>query len=230
MARTHDLERNGAAVRTFGTRIHNVLRVGELTTNLVTMYESQQWRAYAHNAGPVHWRAAEFDYFLIAEGVPYEDVSRVVAWYRAGATLAPGMASDDKRKRREFADAAKAWPSDTGESLEARAQRLGWLPARDSDAPASPISHYGRAVARDKLPLGTRATGYQLRGTVAALSAARRRELDALVVRLTAGLTPTERRYVRARISGTGRGRPRLNGPLSRQAAWYRRQQETSKN
>jgi hypothetical protein len=228
MTSNNQLEKNGAAVRSFGLRIHNVLRIGEVTTHLLEMYTSGQWRAYEHNAGPVHWRAAEFDYFLIAEGVPYEDVSRVVAWNRAGATLAPGMMSDDPKQRRSFATAAKAWPSDTGEALTARAQRLGWLPPR-GDAPASPISSYGRAVARDKLPLGARATGYQLRGTVGALSAARRRELDALVVQLTAGLTPTERRYVRARISSTGRGRPRLNGPISR-ATRYRREQERLKN
>src|SRR5215475_3895302 len=154
------LAANGAAIASFGTRIHNVLRVGELTTNLVAMYDSGQWRAYRHNAGPVYWRAAEFDYFLIAEGVPYEDVSRVVAWSRAGATLAPGMVSDDAHTRRPFKDAAAAWPGDTGESLEARARRLGWLATPRAEKPASPISSYARVVAQAAFPLGMRAQRY----------------------------------------------------------------------
>ena len=210
MRSTETLEKNGAAVRAFGLDMHNVvntLKLSGIAEHLVAMFQSGQWRAYVHNRGPVRWRAAEFDYFLMAEGVRFEDVSQIAARSRAGALLAPGFVSNDPRQRRPLAAAASTWPSDTGESLEARGRRLGWLPPR-ATAPTSPISSYARAVARDALPLGTRAVAYKLRNAVAALPATRRRELDALVARLTAGLTDNELRYVRARIGKRGKGRP----------------------
>src|SRR4030095_10160364 len=173
-----DLRANGAAVASFSTRLHNLYRVGELVLNVADMYLDGPWRAYEHNAGAVRWREGEVDYFLISVGAPRDDIARIVAWNRIGASLAPGMASDDPRKRRPFEQAAAAWPSDTGESLLERAQRLGWISKKVSDAgsprPVSVVSSYARAVANEALPLGKRAQRYQGRRALKELPATRR--------------------------------------------------------
>src|SRR5215475_5900290 len=155
MARTNGATRlaeNGRAVASFGTQLKNYTRGSEFMYTIISMYRTGQWRMYQHNRGPVSWRAAEFDYFLIAECAPYEDVSRMLGYERASIELAPAMVSDDPRRRRSFADAAATWPGDTGETLIARAQRLGWLPKPDA-APASPVSSYARVIARELPPL-----------------------------------------------------------------------------
>jgi hypothetical protein len=212
-----DLRANGATVASFSTRLHNLYRVGELVLNVADMYLHGPWRAYEHNAGPVRWRECEFDYFLISVGAPRDDIARIVAWNRIGASLAPGMQSDDPRKRRPFEQAAAAWPSDTGESLVERAQRLGWISKKQSDTTSprtvSVVSSYARAVASEALPLGKRAQRYRGRTAMDQLSPARRQALDARIERLTAGLTDLERLYVRARVAGLAArgGRPKAN-------------------
>jgi hypothetical protein len=217
-----DLRANGAAVASFMGRLRNLYRVGELTLNIADMYLHGPWRAYEHNAGPVRWRECEFDYFLISVGAPRDDIARVVAWNRIGASLAPGMTSDDPRKRRSLTAAAAAWPSDTGESFLDRATRLGWI-AKGSAEPraVAVVSSYARAVASDAMPLGARARRYRRRTLT--LTAAQRAALDAEIARLRHRYATTELRYLREGLLPAGAGRPRLTGPLTRQAAYWRR-------
>jgi hypothetical protein len=208
---TRALAANATAVVTFRSHLRNYTKLTHLTLTILEMFRSKQWRAYQSIRGPVRWLECEFDYFLIAQDAPYEDVVRVVGWERIGTELAPAMMGPEGRTRRSFAAAAAAWPGDTGEALLDRARRLGWLTPNEKTPTLrpAPVTSYARVVAREALPDGSRARRYRTRTLLADLTPARRAALEAEIMRLRRRYTVEELRYVREQLVPARRGRPR---------------------
>jgi hypothetical protein len=197
---------NGRRVLTFTSHIQNLGRVAELTDAVIDIATSGAWRDYHMATGHEAWREAELDYFLIACGMHYEDVSRVLAYNAGAKALAPMMdktASTDRR--RPLAEAATVWHSPTGESLLDRAKHLGWL--RDSGVMrASPIPERARAQAKHGMTLDEHARESRRQR----IPVARRRQLDAIAKRTLGEIADdTERRYLIDRLARDGAaGRP----------------------
>ena len=118
------IDESGDQVLRFVSAARNLSRLGELTDEVVTIAQSGAWHHYRTATGPAEWRECELDYFLIACDLRHEDISRIVAYTREGAALAPLMDRNaDSDKRRTLEDAAAAWPAPGQETLLKRAQR-----------------------------------------------------------------------------------------------------------
>lgn len=198
----------GDVVLRFATDVKNLSRVGELTDEIVSMAQSGEWRRYRTALGVDEWGECEFDFFLIACGLAWDDVSRVLAWSGKGAELAPLMdPSANKTRRRSLDEAATAWHAPGPETLVERAQRLGWTKQDSTTLRVPPLSHRAR-VRHSK---GTTLEQQAQQSRQAGIPARRRRELDALarqVAKQTAD--ETEYRYVLDRLrTRTTPGRPR---------------------
>lgn len=185
----------GNQVLRFMSEARNLSRIGELTDEVVAIAQSGAWRRYRTAVGHDEWRECEFDYFLIACDLRHEDVGRVVAYTREGATLAPLMDRDaEEDKRRTLDEAAAAWHASVPETLIERAQRLGWTRNETSERlRAAPLP----ARARARQAYGMTKDEHARRTRVRQLPATRRRELDDLVERMRGEFTDdTERLYV----------------------------------
>jgi hypothetical protein len=177
---------------------------------VVSIAQSGAWRQYRTAVGVDEWRECELDYFLIACDLGYEDISRIVAYTREGAALAPLMdRSADSEKRRPLEDAAAAWHSPGQETLIARAQRLGWTRNKASRSlRTAPLPPRVRARQTHGMTMDQHAQQTRARR----LSPERRRELDALVGQVRAEIADElERLYVIDRLrqpEKEPRGRP----------------------
>jgi hypothetical protein len=198
----------GDQVLRFVSAARNLSRLGELTDEVVAIAQSGVWRRYRTGPGTDEWRESEFDYFLISCDLRHEDISRIVAYTREGAALAPLMDRNaDSAKRRTLDDAAAAWHSPGQETLIGRAQRLGWTRSEDSRTlRAAPLPPRVRARQTHGMTMDEHAQ--QTRSH--RLSPERRRELDELVRRVRAEIgDDLERLYVLDQLrQSKRRGRP----------------------
>jgi hypothetical protein len=202
------IDPNGRRVIDFASALRNASRIGTYVDAVVEMFESRAWRRYQTAVGADHWRAREFDYFLIACGAAYADVAQLLAWRKAkAADVATAMTGDDQRTRRPLERASREWRSPTGTPLIELARRNGWLRTQ-ATAPtlkAAPVSQRALARARHGTTMDEHARQFRRKR----LSSARRRALDQLVDKMTAQTTDArELRYVidqlRRRVSGRG--------------------------
>jgi hypothetical protein len=186
----------------------NLSRIGELTDEVVEIAQSGTWRRYRTAVGIDQWLECELDYFLIACDLQHEDVSRIVAYTKEGASLAPMMDRDaDQTRRRPLEDAAAAWHSPGAETLLTRAQRLGWTRSETSTAlRAAPLPPRVRA----RQAYGMSKDQHAARVRAQRLSPGRRSELDELVGKIRSELADEiERLYVIEQLRAqAGRGRP----------------------
>ncbi|HEX9520917.1 MAG TPA: hypothetical protein VF940_32640 [Streptosporangiaceae bacterium] len=141
----------------------------------------------------------------------HDDISRIAAYTREGAALAPLMdrnANSDRRRLLE--EAAAAWHSPGQETLITRAQRLGWTRSETSRSlRAAPLPPRVRARQVHGMTMDEHAQ--QTRSH--RLSPERRRELDELVRRVRAELAgELERLYVVDQLRQSGR----RGGPSAR--------------
>jgi len=195
------LDNHGREVSSFISRATNLTRTAELVDVISEMAASDAWRDYTTALGRQQWRESEFDYFLIACGLPFADVSRVIAWSRKGGQLAPMMDTQaNAERRRTLAEASAAYRS-PGTSLVEEAQRLGWARAPGHGA-SLPMGTLKSAIPKQSRARARRAARPE------PLPAKRRRELDRLSDEILAGLANNdERRYLIARLSRK-QGRP----------------------
>jgi hypothetical protein len=202
------LDDNGRLVLSFAAELKNLSRTAALVDEIAEMHASGRWRHYETVLGPEGWRECEFDYFLIACDVAYDDISRVLAWNRRGKDLAPSMISDDLAKRRPIEKAASSWRSPTGETLVDRAARRGWTNTRGSLRPP-PVPARARTLASHGVTMDEHAR--QQRENQ--IPAPRRRELTSIVRNLIDELEDVELRYVRDQLSArlANRGRPAID-------------------
>lgn len=207
----------GDQVLRFVSAARNLSRLGELTDEVVTIAQSGAWRRYRTAMGEDEWRECELDYFLIACDLGHDDISRIVAYTREGATLAPLMdhnANGDKRRTLE--EAAAAWHSPGQETLISRAQRLGWTRneasrlLRAAPLPPRVRARQAHGMSMDEHAQQTRAHR---------LSPERRCELDELIGRVRAQLgDDLERLYVVDQLrQSERRGRPGATGQERKQ-------------
>jgi hypothetical protein len=185
----------GDQVLRFVSAARNLSRLGELTDEVVAIAQSGAWRRYRTAVGVDEWRECELDYFLIACDLRHEDISRLAAYTREGAALAPLMDRNANSDRRRTLEAAAAtWHAPGQESLITRAQRLGWTRSEASRSlRAAPLPPRVRARQAHGMTMDEHAQ--QTRAT--RLSLVRRQELDELVGRLRAELSgEIERLYV----------------------------------
>lgn len=208
----------GDRVLRFVSAARNLSRLGELTDEVVAIATSGTWRRYKTAVGTAEWLECELDYFLIACELGYDDISRVIAWTREGASLAEFMDHDaGPGRRRSMEEASAAWHSPAPETLAERAQRLGWT---RSGAPgrlrAAPVPRRARALQANGMTMDEHAR--IARGE--RLPARRRAELDALAERTRAELADdTERLYFIDQLRAAAlRGRPRASD--SQHAQW----------
>lgn len=190
------VDENGRAVLSFAAELANLSRTAALVDEIAEMYESGRWRSYRTAVGIEEWQECEFDYFLVACDVGYDEISRVLAWNRRGKDLAPAMMSEDARKRRPIEVAAQSWHSPTGETLLDRAHRNGWTTARGSlrrpPVPERALSRLRHGVSRDE---------HARRQRALQIPPDRRRQLDERVEETTASLNELELRYVRDQVT-----------------------------
>lgn len=199
------VDSNGQRVLTFTGKIRNLGRIAELTDAIIDIAVSGAWRDYHTAIGHEAWRDAELDYFLIACGMRYDDVSRVLAYNKEAKALAPMMDKAAVSDRRPLEEAAKSWPSPTGETLLDRARNLGWV--RDNGVVASPIPQRAAAVARHGVTFEEHARQERAKR----IPAERRRELDAIAATVCGQVTDVqERRYLVERLTGGTVGRPTI--------------------
>jgi hypothetical protein len=190
---SNHIDKHGEAVLQFQLRSKNLSRIGELTDLIVEMGLSGDWRDYTIGTGHERWRKAEFDYFLIACEVAFEDAARVLAHRKESAELAPLMDREaDRRNRRPLEEAAKAYHPPGFEGLVEAAERLGW---RNPNAPGgigSPVPERARQRAKG----GESKEEQASQRRAERIPAKRRRELDALAGDLAGGLNEREGRYL----------------------------------
>jgi hypothetical protein len=164
---SNTIDPNGRRVLTFQGQVQNLSRLTELTDAVVDIAVSGAWRKYHLATGPETWRAAEFDYFLIAEGVRREDAARVLAYNKRAKDLVPLMdPAADAEGRRPLEQAAKEW-NRANIDLIKRARELGWI----SDKPTRPA---GRAAAK---PVGAKTISPLSKATRGRVSSGRARQL-----------------------------------------------------
>jgi len=212
------VDANARKVSAFTSKIQNLTRVAELTDAVIDIAESGAWRDYTFATGRETWREAELDYFLIAEGMRFEDAARVLAWNKRAKELTPMMdrnAGPDKR--RPFEQAAKEWHR-LNLDLMARAKDLGWpMNKAGTDLTTTPIPPRARTQARE----GMSRDRVDARSRSARIPVARRRELDKLIEQLRTDLDTDERRYVTERLrSGVTSARRRNVTPKDELARW----------
>lgn len=143
---------NWRTVSQFVSDLRNVSRLAAYVDTVVDVYESGAWREYTDATGRSdQWRAAEFDYFLIACGAQYGEVQRLLTWDRArAAELALAMDSEDPSARRSLSDVSDQWASPAGASLAELAERQGWTKG-NGQLRAGPAPQRARARARTGL-------------------------------------------------------------------------------
>ena len=198
-----------AACRTLG-------KVGELADNIMQMAESGAWRQYRTATGETTWRECEFDYFLIACDLEYEDVYRAIKWNKLGDTTRAMMDRDaPPDKRRPLEQAVAAYRAPGPETLLERAERLRWI--TKGGKPRSPLS--GRQRAKQKS--GGKTVEQQAReARQQRLSPEQRRDLDQLISELLARFGDDEARYL---LDGLAKQLQRQAGrPQSDQEQWAR--------
>lgn len=198
----------GDQVLRFVSAARNLSRLGELTDEVTAIAKSGTWRRYRTAVGTDEWRECEFDYFLIACDLGYDDIARILAYTREGAALAPLMDRQaEPAHRRAFEEASAAWHAPTPETLVTRAQRLGWTKAESSAAlRAAPLPPRIRARQAHGMSMDEHAQ----RTRRQRITGQRRRQLDDLVNRVRGELADdTERLYVIDQLRAQGkRGRP----------------------
>jgi hypothetical protein len=182
----------GRKVIDFAASCRTLGKVGELADNIMRMAESGAWRHYRTAVGETAWRACEFDYFLIACDLEYDDVYRAIKWHKLGDTTRAMMDQNAPPKtRRPFEQAAAAYHAAGPETLLARAERLRWITR--TGKPRSPLSDRQRA----KQAAGGKTVEQQARERrQQRLTEAQRRELDRLMNELVARLDDDEIRYL----------------------------------
>lgn len=196
-------------VLAFQLRVQNLGRIGDLTANLEAIARSGDWREYTTALGPERWRDAEFDYFLIASGVHFEDARRVIQWGKVGTLLASIMdPAAEPERRRPIEEAALEWRSaGPSRSFMQRARELGWLAGEGSSRPVK-VAVSGRALEEARTGLTNEARARQARTD--RLPATRRAQLDDVVRSLLVELTAAdERRYVIDHLRSSIRGEQR---------------------
>jgi hypothetical protein len=137
----------GERVNRFQSEAHNLSRRAVLSELIIEMFESKDWRDYSNALGRERWRVCEFDYFLIASNISYEDAIKTFSWKEVGREVAKATESDDPRERRTLEKAAAAWHSPGPETLMQRAKRLGWI-ADSGEQLLKVASERARAYAR----------------------------------------------------------------------------------
>jgi hypothetical protein len=210
------VDANGHKVITFAANVRTLGKLGELAEQITTMAESGAWRQYRTAVGTDHWRACEFDYFLIACDLEYDDVYRAIKWHRLGeATRSMMDQNAQPAKRRPLEQAAAAYHAAGPETLMQKAERLHWI--GKSGKPRSPLSDRQRAQQAS----GGKTLEAQARSRrEEKISLQRRHKLDQLALKTFAGLNEDERRYlvdVMAKLLTRSAGRPKGD-----QAQWVR--------
>jgi hypothetical protein len=216
---TEFVDESGDQVLKFVSAARNLSRLGELTDEVLAIAKSGAWRRYRSAVGVDEWRECELDYFLIACDLSHDDVGRIVAYTREGASLASMMDREaNGERRRPLEEASAAWHAPTPETLIERAQRLGWT--RSSVSPAlraAPLPPRARARQVHGMTMDEHAQ----RTREQRLPTSRRHELDGLVARLRAELSDDlERLYVIDQLRETTtepRGRPQVSEQDQRQ-------------
>jgi hypothetical protein len=200
----------GNRVLRFVSAAQNLTQIGELTNEVTEIARSGDWRRYRTGLGEEQWRECEFDYFLIACNLSWDDVSRVVAWTKAGADIAPLMDRDvPATKRRPLEVAAKTWHAASTETLIERAGRLGWTKANGDELRVAPLPPRVRA----KHAYGVTMDEHAKKTRAERIARDRRRALDALVGGIEGQLADDlERLYVIDRLRRKGPGRVRTSG------------------
>jgi len=193
-------------VLNFQLRVKNLSQIGYLTGEIQRMAASGEWRDYTTALGRSTWLESEFDYFLIASGVLFDDARQVIQWARAGAELARLMDPDaDIRRRRPIEKAAESWHAPApGMTFLDRARDLGWM---SDDKVRVVVSRRALEEVKAGIPNEERAR----RSRAERLPAERRRELDTMTETLLVELSSAdERRYVidRVRASAHDERRP----------------------
>jgi hypothetical protein len=198
----------GDKVLRFVSAARNLSRLGELTDEVVAVAQSDSWRRYRTAVGTDEWRECEFDYFLIACDLGYDDIARILAYTREGSALAPLMDREaDPARRRTFEEASAAWHAPTPETLLKRAQRLGWTKGKTAGAlRAAPLPPRIRAQQAHGMSMDEHAKHTRQER----ITTHRRRKLDEFVDHLRSQLADdTERLYVIDQLRNEGkRGRP----------------------
>jgi hypothetical protein len=198
----------GDQVLRFVSAARNLSRLGELTDEVTAIAKSGSWRRYRTAVGTDEWRECEFDYFLIACDLGYDDISRILAYTGEGSALAPLMDREaDPARRRTFEEAGAAWHAPVPETLINRAQRLGWTKGQTGSAlRAAPLPRRIRARQAHGMSMDEHAR----RTRQERITTQRRGELDELVSQLVSQLAgDTERLYVIDHLRAQGRrGRP----------------------
>jgi hypothetical protein len=212
------IDEAGDQVLRFVSAARNLSRLGELTDEVVTIAKSASWRQYRTAVGTDEWRESEFDYFLIACDLGYDDISRIVAYTGEGGSLAPLMDRDaDPDRRRTFGEASAAWHAPTPETLISRAQRLGWTRGETSATlRAAPLPQRVRARQAHGMSVDERAR----RTREQRITSQRRRQLDELVTRLRGELADdAERLYVIDQLRALG-AHGRSGRPAGEHGRW----------
>jgi hypothetical protein len=208
----------GDQVLRFVSAARNLSRLGELTDEVVAIAKSGSWRRYRTAVGVDEWHECEFDYFLIACDLGYDDISRIVAYTREGSALAPLMDREaDPGRRRAFEEASAAWHAPTPETLVNRAQRLGWTKGQTSGAlRAAPLPRRVRSRQAHGMSMDEHAKHSREQK----ITGQRRHQLDDLVTSIYSELKDdTERLYVIDQLRARGaRGRP--GATASERARW----------
>jgi hypothetical protein len=139
---------NSELVRQFGAAIHHAASIGRIADAVIGMAKSRAWRDYILDGHRAEWGPAEFDYFLIANGVRYADMEAVLKWRADAAQLAPKM--DPKShpgSRRPLRMASDQWDSPLpGKTLVELAKQLGWVTERGRSR-KPPVGRRARARA-----------------------------------------------------------------------------------
>ncbi len=189
------VDETGDQVLRFVSAARNLSRLGELTDEVVAIAQSGAWHRYRTAVGIDEWRECELDYFLIACDLRHEDISRILAYTREGAALAPMMDQNaNGTQRRTIEEAAASWHSPAQETLIRRAQRLGWTRSETSKTlRAAPLPKRVRARQANGMTMDEHAQQTRARR----LKEIRRRELDKLVQQVRAEISDDlERLYV----------------------------------
>jgi hypothetical protein len=188
------IDEAGNRVLRFVSAAQNLTQIGELTSEVTEIAKSGSWRRYRTGLGEDEWRACEFDYFLIACNLSWDDVSRVVVWTKAGGEIAPLMDREaSRRNRRPLEEAAKTWHAASTETLVQRAIRLGWTRGESGDLRVAPLPPRVRA----KHTYGVTMDEHARTTRIERVSPGRRQTLDALIKEVRSKLdNDLERLYV----------------------------------